>query len=130
MIKMTNEGKIERKSTLGSALGILVLVLAAIAIVAYLLLNPDILKDIVWVVIVAIVVLIIIAVIVYLAMMLLAVPYYAAKGVQYQTDASYDLKDVKPVKESSSENKANETEDVHSQPEPRSESEPVYGNKH
>jgi len=38
-------------------------------------------------------------------MMILAVPFYFLKGEQYQEGGSYDLDDVKSVKESSSKDK-------------------------
>jgi len=38
----------------------------------------------------------------------LAVPYYMKKGEQYQDGVDYSIDDVKPVKESSSEDKKNE----------------------
>ncbi len=96
---MADAGKTVRKSTTGSALVLCVLVIAMIAIVAYIAMNPDILKDILNVVIAAIIILVIIAVIIFLIVTVLAVPYYAIKGEETQTDATYDLSDVKSVKE-------------------------------
>lgn len=89
----------ERKSTTWSGIGILVLVLALIAIVAFVAMNPSILESIVQIILIVIIAIIVIAVIVFLAMGLLAVPYYIKKGETHQTDVSYDIKDVKPVKE-------------------------------
>lgn len=102
---MANAGKIGRKSTIGSALAILVLVVLIIGIVAYLFVNPDVVGNILALAL-AILVIVVIAIIVFaLVMALLAVPYYAAKGEEFQTDASYDLDDVKSVKEADSEHK-------------------------
>ena len=44
-----------------------------------------------------------IAAIIFVCMVVLAVPMYVAKGEEYQTGISYDLDDVKPVKETSSD---------------------------
>jgi len=68
-----------------------------VAVVVYLILNPDILKDLIWLLIVVIIAIVAIAVIVIAVMVILAVPFYFLKGEQYQDGTSYDLDDVKPV---------------------------------
>jgi len=94
-----------RNSTLGSALAILVLALIIIAVIAYIVMNPDILKSLAYLVIAVIAIIIVIVVIVYLAAAFLALPYYAAKGETYQTGKAYDLDDIEPVKEKDSREK-------------------------
>ena len=102
---MAYAGNVRRNSTLGSALIILLLVAVIAAAIIWLALNPEILDDLLYIAIIAAVVIIAAIAIVYLVMIILAIPYYAAKGEGYQTDASYDLDDVKPVKEADSEKK-------------------------
>jgi len=97
--------KIEKKSTLGSALLILLLAFAIVGIAVFLILNPGILGNLIAIAIIAIIVIVVIVVIIYIAMALLALPYYVHKGETYQTGATYDLDDVKPVKEKDSEKK-------------------------
>ena len=80
-------------------------ILAIIAIAVYIILNPEILKDLLYLAIIVIIALFAIVVILFAVMMILAIPFYFLKGEQYQDGTSYDLKDVKSVKESSSEDK-------------------------
>ncbi len=98
-------------STTKSGLGILLLVVAAVAIIGLIvwaLTNPDILKTTVNVIIVIGIAILVIVLIISGLMLILAVPYYMKKGEQYQDGVDYSIDDVKPVKESSSEDKKNE----------------------
>ncbi|MDR2846412.1 MAG: hypothetical protein LBV63_03930 [Candidatus Methanoplasma sp.] len=94
-----------RISTKGSAIGILLLAIAAVAIVVAVALNPWIWESLLYVIVVAAAIIVIAIVIFILAAALLALPYYAAKGEQYQTGASYDLDDIESVKETDSEDR-------------------------
>ena len=100
---MAYAGNVKRNSTFGSALILLLLVATIVAVIIWLALNPDILDDLLHIAIIAAVIVIAAIAIVYLVMIVLAIPYYAAKGEKYQTNASYDLDDVKSVKETDSE---------------------------
>ena len=80
-------------------------VIAILAIIVYIALNPSILEDILLVVILIVIVIAAIVVIAFAVMMILAIPFYFLKGEQYQEGGSYDLDDVKSVKESSSKDK-------------------------
>ncbi|MDR1404798.1 MAG: hypothetical protein LBJ20_04445 [Candidatus Methanoplasma sp.] len=102
---MTYAGKTGRNSVLGSAIAILLLAAAVVVIVVYVALNPDILKSLIYLALAVVAAGIAIAVIVYIAAAILAVPYYAAKGEEYQTDSAYNLDDIKSVKETDSEKK-------------------------
>jgi hypothetical protein len=102
---MAQAGMTGRNSTLGSALLMVLLVAAIAAIAAFLFFNPGILENLLLVLVIAVVAIAAVAGIIYLAMAILALPYYAAKGESYQTNASYDLDDVKPVKEKDSKKK-------------------------
>jgi len=102
---MAYAGNTGRNSTLGSALGILLLAALIVAIAVFVATNPTILESLVYLAFIAAAVFVMIVVIVYLAAVLLALPYYAAKGETYQTGASYDLDDVEPVKEKDSREK-------------------------
>lgn len=100
---MAYAGKTGKNSTLGSALLLVLLAAAIAAIAAFLILNPDVLGNLILIAAVIAAVFVIAAVMIYIAMAILALPYYAAKGESYQTEASYDLDDVKAVREKDSE---------------------------
>ncbi|MCL1984615.1 MAG: hypothetical protein FWG58_04370 [Methanomassiliicoccaceae archaeon] len=78
-------------------LGILIMAAAAV----YVFLNPDILDSISHIVMIIATVIASVALIVVAVMIILAVPFYVFKGEKYQDGRSYDLKDVKPVRETS-----------------------------
>jgi len=94
------------KSALGMV-GIAAMVIIIIAAIAYILIQPGVLESLASILVIAIIVIVAAIVIVYLAMMIMAIPLYAIKGEQYQEGVDYSLKDVKPVKESSSDDKQN-----------------------
>lgn len=108
---MADATNMKTASTTKSGLGILLLVVAAVAIIgliAWALTNPDILQTTVNVIIVIGIAILVIVLIITGLMLILAVPYYMKKGEQYQDGVDYSIDDVKPVKESSSEDKKNE----------------------
>ena len=108
---MADATNMKTASTTKSGLGILLLVVAAVAIIGLIvwaLTNPDILKTTVNVIIVIGIAILVIVLIISGLMLILAVPYYMKKGEQYQDGVDYSIDDVKPVKESSSEDKKNE----------------------
>ncbi len=108
---MADATNMKTASTTKSGLGILLLVVAAVAIIgliAWALTNPDILQTTVNVIIVIGIAILVIVLIISGLMLILAVPYYMKKGEQYQDGVDYSIDDVKPVKESSSEDKKNE----------------------
>ena len=100
---MADAGKMGRNSTTGSALMILLLIVAIAAIGVFLAMNPGILENILWAVVIVAIIIVAAIAIIYFVMAILALPYYAMKGEEYQVDATYDLDDVKPVKEKDSE---------------------------
>lgn len=93
--------KTQKNSTAGSAVGIAigaVLIIAAVAALAYLLYtNSQLLDDIISIVLIAIVAIVVIAVGAALVIGIVAIPVYGMKGEVYQTDMSYDLDDVDSV---------------------------------
>lgn len=88
-----------RKSTALSGIGILLIVLGLIALAVYVAFNPWILVSLAYILLVLVIVVVLVAIAVFLAMGLLAVPFYIKEGVTQQTDRSYNLDDIKPVKE-------------------------------
>lgn len=106
-----NEVKNLKKAGTGkSALAMVAIGIAVIALIGvcvWILMNPDILQQLVMLVIIVVAVLILIGIIIAAAYVLLAIPMYVAKGEQYQDGVDYSLDDVKPVKESSSEDPKN-----------------------
>lgn len=94
-----------------SGLGLVLLavgVIALIALVVWALTNPDILEATLTLIIFIVVAIIVIALIITGVMFIIAIPMYVKKGEQYQEGVDYSIDDVKPVKESSSEDKKNE----------------------
>jgi len=100
---MAYAGETKKNSTLVSALLILLFAVLIAAVAVFLFFNPWILGELMLIAAIVAGVIVIGAVIVYIIMAILALPYYAAKGESYQTDASYDLDDVEAVREKSSE---------------------------
>lgn len=109
---MTENNGMKKNSTTWSAVGLAVMVIALIAVVAYLIMNPKMLEGLLWIIIWVIIILVIVGVIIFLAMAVLAIPFYAKKGEQVQTDKSYQLNDVTPVKESASEQRTEQQVDA------------------
>ena len=99
--------EIQKKSTAGSALALVVIAAAIVAVcigvVAYLYTHPDVLDGMIYIVAIASMVILAICVIAFVAYLILGVAYYATKGEITQTGISYDIDDVESVKESSSE---------------------------
>ena len=96
--------QVERKSTVLS--GIILLVLFVLIIVASvaLFMNPDLLENIAYVIMMVVLVIAAIAVIILVFAGVLAIPMYMKKGTEVQTNMSYSLDDVKEV-DGSMENK-------------------------
>ena len=92
-----------RVGTGKSALMMVLIVAVIAAAIAALFLIPGVLESLMWILIIIGIAIAAIAAIIFVCMVVLAVPMYVAKGEEYQTDISYDLDDVKPVKETSSE---------------------------
>ena len=94
-----------------SGLGLVLLavgVIALIALIVWAMTNPAILEATLTLIIFIVVAIIVIALIIAGVMFVIAIPMYVKKGEQYQEGVDYSIDDVKPVKESSSEDKKNE----------------------
>ncbi|MCL2296388.1 MAG: hypothetical protein FWC29_04835 [Methanomassiliicoccaceae archaeon] len=102
---MAYAGRTGRNSTIRSAIAILLLAVAIVSICIFVAFNPVILESLAHIALIVVAVIVATAAIIYIAAAVLALPYYAAKGEEYQTDSSYDLDDVKSVKEKDSQNK-------------------------
>ena len=100
---------IKRESTTRSGLFLLslvVVIVAVVGIVAWVFVTyPDVLENLVYAILIIIGAIIVIAVAICLLMMILAIPFYIKKGETYQDDISYDMSDVKSVKETDSEDR-------------------------
>lgn len=92
-----NPYRTERQSTVGSAIGIALVILAIVAGVAAIFVFPQILESIVWILIVIAAVIMVIGLGLALISGLMVLPMYAKKGVEYQTDMSYSIDDVNGV---------------------------------
>ncbi len=106
------DGNMKVAKTGKSALGLVLIaigVIALIAVCAWALTQDGVLDAVVNILVIAIVVIVAIAIIIYAVVFLAAIPVYAMKGEQYQEGIDYDIDDVKPVKESSSDDPKNGT---------------------
>ncbi|MBQ7701158.1 MAG: hypothetical protein IJT54_02010 [Candidatus Methanomethylophilaceae archaeon] len=84
------------KSTLYLLLGV-VLIVAAIAAVAYAFAtNPDLVQNTVTVIVVLLIAILVIGIAIAIIAFFVAIPYYA-RGREIQTDMAYDIDDVKEV---------------------------------
>ena len=92
-----NPYRTERQCTVGSAIGIALVILAIVAGVAAIFVFPQILESIVWILIVIAAVIMVIGLGLALISGLMVLPMYAKKGVEYQTDMSYSIDDVNGV---------------------------------
>ncbi len=91
----------------GLALALIgIVIIAVIGITAWILYsNPDILENVLYVILVIIAAIVIVIIAVWIITAVLAVPYYIAKGESYQDDASYNLDDVSSAGEVRSDGK-------------------------
>lgn len=94
-----NPGGIEKRSTVGSAVGIAAVGLVIIAAVAAISLIPGLLKNVILVSIIIGIAIVLICVIIALIAGVISLPMYAYKGETYQSSASYSIDDVKSVSE-------------------------------
>ena len=96
--------QVERKSTVVSGIILIFLFVLIIAAAVALAMNPELLENIAYVILMIFLVIAAIVVIVLVFAGILAIPMYMKKGVEVQTNMSYDLDDVKEV-DGSMENK-------------------------
>ena len=96
--------QVERKSTVVSGIVLILLFVLIIAAAVALAMNPDLLENIAYVILMIFLVIAAIVVIILVFAGILAIPMYMKKGTEVQTNMSYDLDDVKEV-DGSMENK-------------------------
>ncbi len=89
--------KVEKQSTVGSGIWLLVLIAVFIAAIVLVVLNPSVLESIAIVIGLILLAIVVIAVIIAIFAGLISIPMYMKRGVQVQTDYSYNLDDVKEV---------------------------------
>lgn len=99
--------KVETQSTVKSGIWLLVLLAVFIAAIVLVVLNPTVLESIAIVIGLILLAIVVIAVIIAIFAGLISIPMYMKRGVQVQTDYSYNLDDVKEV-DGSMENKKEE----------------------
>ena len=91
--------KTQKNSTVLSAFGFVGVVAVIIAAIAAIFLIPGALENLIIVCAIIIMALAVICVIIAIATGLIALPMYAHKGEEYQTDMSYSIDDVHSVSE-------------------------------
>lgn len=97
-----------RKSTTLSGILLILCAVGLVALIAYVIMTPDVLNSLINVAIVVVAAIVLIALAIFFLMAVLAIPMYMYKGEKYQTDTAYGLDDVKSVKEASSDDKDDE----------------------
>ncbi len=91
-----------RERTWPSAILLVLLTIGVVILIAvgvYALMQPDVLEATVKLIALVFIAIVAIAIIVYAVLTIIAIPMYAFKGESYQTNKSYDLEKVEPVKE-------------------------------
>ncbi len=100
---------VKKESTGKSGLVLLLItavIVAVVGITAWIIAsNPDILKNVLYVVLIIIAAVVVVIAAIWIITAVLAVPYYIAKGETYQDDASYNLDDVSSAGEVRSDGK-------------------------
>lgn len=100
---MAEASNLRKIGTGKDAIGLIVVGVLVIAVIAaaiwYCVANPDVMKDILKVILVIVVAVIVIAIIIAVAAFVFAVPFYALKGEQVQTNTDYDIDDVRSVED-------------------------------
>ena len=111
---MAEAKNVKKAGTKLSAAGLLLIAVGTIAVIAAVALllfyNPDVLQNLLWILLIVIAAIVVIAIVVWIAMALLAIPMYAMRGEQYQENVDYSLDDVESVKEKDSAKEAEEEE--------------------
>lgn len=77
------------------AIGIIIL----IGVIVYALTQPGVFETTLKIILIAIAAIVALVIIGYAIIALISIPMYAMKGESYQTDVSYDLEQIEPVKE-------------------------------
>ncbi len=98
----------ERKGTGKSAIGLVIIVVLAIALVglvAWVLTQPGVLDSLVNLIVILAVAIVIIAVIAFIAVGIIGIGMYATKGEVVQTGVSHSLDDVEAVEGSTLDKK-------------------------
>lgn len=106
------DANMKKAGTGKSAIGLVLIaigIIAIIAAIAWALTQPGVLEEVVNILVIVVLIIIGAAIIIYAVVALAAIPVYAMKGEQYQEGIDYNMDDVKPVKESSSEDPKNGT---------------------
>lgn len=85
-----------KKSGLG-LLALAVLIVAVVIAAAWILSLPGVMDKVLYIALVAVAAIAIVCIGAYALLALAAVPYYMAKGEQYQENVDYSLNDVDPV---------------------------------
>ncbi|MDO5838056.1 MAG: hypothetical protein Q4P10_04700 [Methanomassiliicoccales archaeon] len=100
---------IRTEKTTRSGLFLMLLVIAIVAVVGVVawvfMAYPDVVENLIYAALIILGAIVVIAVVIWLFTLVMAVPYYMKKGESYQDDVSYDMDDIKPVKEVRSDDK-------------------------
>lgn len=92
----------KKKSTALSGALLILCGIALAALIAFIVLTPGVMTTLLNAAIIILIAIVLIALVIFFLMAVLAIPMYMYKGEKYQDNVSYDLDDVKPVKETDS----------------------------
>ena len=85
---------------------LVIVIVAVVGVVAWVFMTyPDVVENLIYAALIILGAIVVIAVVIWLFTLVMAVPYYMKKGESYQDDVSYDMDDIKPVKEVRSDDK-------------------------
>ncbi len=92
-----NPYRTERQSTVGAAFGFLLIGVAIVGVIVLLCMYPQILDSLALTFFVICCAILLVVIGIGIVSALLVLPMYAKKGVEYQTNISYSIDDVKDV---------------------------------
>jgi hypothetical protein len=102
---------VRRKGTGKTGLALIAIAIGIIALIGlavYALMIPGVLESVATIVAIVVAAIVVIGIIIYGVILLAAIPVYMAKGEKTQTTGNYNLEDVKPVENSSSDDPKND----------------------
>ena len=102
---------VRKKGTGRTGLGLIAIaigIVAAIALIVYALMIPGVFESVIMIAAYVVIGIIAVCAIIFGVIMLISIPMYMVKGEKTQTTGNYDLDDVKPVENSSSDDPKND----------------------
>ena len=102
---------VRKKGTGRTGLGLIAIaigIVAAIALIVYALMIPGVFESVIMIAAYVVIGIIAVCAIIFGVIMLISIPMYMVKGEKTQTTGNYNLGDVKPVENTSSDDPKND----------------------